>query len=65
MPVNPYCSQLEPTNDAVLWRFMDLRKFRDLMSSEELYFRRADLYPDKSEGLKTMRCAYSGLIPTT
>ena len=30
---------------------MDLRKFRDLMASEELYFRRADLYPDKSEGL--------------
>jgi hypothetical protein len=51
MPVKPYWSQLEPTKDAVLWRFMDLRKFRDLMSSEELYFRRADLYPDKSEGL--------------
>lgn len=32
-------------------RFTDLRKFRDLMASEELYFRRADLYPDKSEGL--------------
>jgi hypothetical protein len=30
---------------------MDLRKFRDLMASEELYFRRADLFTDKSEGL--------------
>ena len=30
---------------------MDLRKFRDLMASEELYFRRADLFSDKSEGL--------------
>lgn len=30
---------------------MDLRKFRDLMASEELYFRRADLFADKSEGL--------------
>jgi hypothetical protein len=30
---------------------MDLRKFRDMMANEELYFRRADLFPDKSEGL--------------
>jgi len=30
---------------------MDLRKFRDLMAKDELYFRRADLYPDTSEGL--------------
>lgn len=30
---------------------MDLRKFRDLLASEELYFRRADLFTDKSEGL--------------
>jgi len=28
-----------------------MRKFRDLMASEELYFRRADLFADKSEGL--------------
>src|SRR5687767_10763560 len=30
---------------------MDLRKFRDLVASEELYFRRADLFKDKSDGL--------------
>lgn len=30
---------------------MDLRKFRDLMASEELYFRRADLFDDETEGL--------------
>jgi len=30
---------------------MDLRKFRDLMASEELYFRRADLFDVESEGL--------------
>lgn len=30
---------------------MDMRKFRDLMANEELYFRRADLYSDTSEGL--------------
>ena len=47
MPVIPYSNRLEPANDAAIWRFMDLRKFRDLMASEELYFRRADLFTDK------------------
>ena len=51
MPILPYVNQVEPGDDAVIWRFMDLRKFRDLMASEELYFRRADLFSDKSEGL--------------
>lgn len=51
MPLVPFTNQLEPASDAAIWRFMDLRKFRDLMASEELYFRRADLFSDKSEGL--------------
>src|SRR5438874_13795741 len=51
MPVKSYYSQKEPNSDAVIWRFMDLRKFRDLMATEELYFRRADLFDDESEGL--------------
>ena len=51
MSILHYHSQLEPAADAVIWRFMDLRKFRDLMASEELYFRRADLFDDESEGL--------------
>jgi hypothetical protein len=51
MPLIPYVNQLEPSEDAVIWRFLDLRKFSDLMASEELYFRRADLFSDKSEGL--------------
>jgi len=51
MPILPYVSQVEPSEDAVIWRFMPLYKFRDLMASEELYFRRADLFSDKSEGL--------------
>ena len=51
MPVVDYYSQREPAADAVIWRFMDLRKFRDLMASEELYFRRADLFDDETEGL--------------
>lgn len=41
----------------MLWRFMDLRKFRDLMASEEIYFRRADLFTDRSEGLPPERYA--------
>lgn len=51
MPLVPYTNRLEPAEDAVIWRYMDLRKFRDLMASEELYFRRADLFTDRSEGL--------------
>jgi hypothetical protein len=51
MPIVPYLNQIEPGEDAVIWRFIDLRKFRDLMASEELYFRRADLLFDKTEGL--------------
>lgn len=47
----PYVNRGEPSEDAVIWRFMDLCKFRDLIASEELYFRRADLFSDKSEGL--------------
>lgn len=51
MPVLPYYSQKEPPPDAEIWRFLDLRKFRDLMANQELYFRRADLFDDQSEGL--------------
>jgi hypothetical protein len=51
MPVLPYHSQKEAPVEAVIWRFLDLRKFRDLMANQELYFRRADLFEDQSEGL--------------
>lgn len=61
MPVRPYWSQVEPAKDVELWRFLDMRKFRDLMASEELYFRRADLYPDTSEGLPPEAYALSVL----
>jgi hypothetical protein len=46
---------------------MDLRKFRDLMASEELYFRRADLFTDKSEGFPPEQYAmrFSGWTLTT
>ena len=51
MPVLPYTNRVEPAEDTAICRYLDLRKFRDLMASEELYFRRADLFTDKSEGL--------------
>jgi len=52
MPIETYPDQLEPENqDAVIWRFMNLKKFRDLMATGELYFCRADRFSDESEGL--------------
>lgn len=52
MAIEPYPDQLEPENqDAVIWRFMKMEKFRDLIATGELYFCRADLFPDESEGL--------------
>jgi len=53
LTVETYPDQLEPQNqDAPIWRFMEMWKFRDLMTTGELYFRRADLFAnDKNEGL--------------
>jgi hypothetical protein len=53
MPLESYPDQLEPENhDAVIWRFIKLARFRDLMATGELYFCRADLFPnDVREGL--------------
>ena len=36
---------------ATIWRFINMRKFRDLMETTEFYFCRADLFPDEREGL--------------
>lgn len=52
MPIENYVGQLEPeTGSAVIWRFLDMRKFSDLMATSELYFCRADLLSDEREGL--------------
>lgn len=53
MPVESYVDQLEPENqDAVIWRFVNMEKFRDLITTGELYFCRSDLFPnDEKEGL--------------
>jgi hypothetical protein len=50
--IETYPDQLEPSNqNTPIWRFINLRKFRDLMEAAELYFCRADLFPDEREGL--------------
>ena len=52
MSVESFLDGLEPEDkEAVIWRFMDFKKFRDLIDTSELYFCRADLFDDKSEGL--------------
>lgn len=53
MGLESYPDQLEPQNqDVAIWRFMNIRKFRDLMTTAELYFCRADLFAnDEREGL--------------
>ena len=42
---------LAPSRGRPLWRYMCLCRFRDLIKSEELYFRRADKLPDRFEGV--------------
>ncbi len=44
---------IEPTDlDAPVWRFLDLRKCEDLFKTSELFFNRADRFPqDNQEGL--------------
>jgi hypothetical protein len=44
MSIESYVNQVEPQADAIIWRFIDMPKFRDLMANEELFFFRADLY---------------------
>ena len=52
MAIETYPDQLEPTNrEVVIWRFMKIARFADLMKTSELYFCRADLFNDEHEGL--------------
>lgn len=52
MPIETYVDQIEPQNqDVVIWRFMNMKKCADFMDTGELYFCRADLFRDESEGL--------------
>jgi hypothetical protein len=46
MPIVSHDVCSEPDPKAVICRFIDLRKFRDLFANEELYFRRTDLFKE-------------------
>jgi hypothetical protein len=66
MPVETYPDQLEPENQAVvIWRFMRMDKFRDLIETSKLYFCRADKFNDEHEGLPPEKylCSCLGLNP--
>ena len=65
MPVSMFPDGLEPDDhEAVIWRFMSLGKFQDLITTSELYFRRADLFDDDDEGLPPEEyMPYAGLNP--
>jgi hypothetical protein len=39
-----------PPTDSVVWRYMEIEKFRSLISERALYFRRIDLLDDPFEG---------------
>ena len=53
MSVTSYFDNLEPSfSDAEIWRFMPFNRFQDLMGTDELFFCRADLFPqDEEEGI--------------
>src|SRR5437867_4240607 len=59
MAVIPDATCTEPPDDAVICRFMDFKKFRDLFANEELYLRRVDLFKetDPQEALPSDRYA--------
>src|SRR5215469_15167712 len=66
MAIETYPDQLEHTNpEVVIWRFMKMARFADLMKTAELYFCRADLFNDYHEGLPPEKyiCYWLGLNP--
>src|SRR4249920_3421247 len=51
MSVELFTDGIEPQDpETPIWRFMEFWKFEDLMRGD-LYFHRADLFDDESEGL--------------
>lgn len=53
MPVKLFTEEVERADpDALTWRFMNVRKFKDLFATSELFFNRADRFPqDEQEGI--------------
>ena len=40
-----------PNDDTIVWRYMDLRKFKDLISTNELYMASIERMGDEKEGV--------------
>ena len=54
-----------PNNETVIWKYMDLFKFLDLINSNELFMLRTDLFTDKSDGLNRNTFEhYNELLPS-
>lgn len=53
--IKSHPSLLHIEDDCPLWRYVDFDKFKDLLTTKELYFRRLDLYEDTCEGELTER----------
>ena len=39
-----------PKDDAILWRYMSLEKFANILATKSLFFTRADKFEDTFEG---------------
>lgn len=55
MPLERYPQDnLQPeSDDSIVWRYLPLNRFEDLITTGELYFTRADRFSDQNEGLPT------------
>lgn len=60
MPVTLFPDGLEPDPEAIIWRFMEFWKYQDLVTTSELYFRRADCLGDDEEPVKPN--SYTGFM---
>lgn len=50
MPVSHFELCIPPASDAVLWRYMELDRFRTFLDRKALFFSRADKFADPFEG---------------
>jgi hypothetical protein len=53
MPFEPHPNLITPSDDTVLWRYMDFARFVQLLESRQLWFSRADQFEDLLEGTLT------------
>jgi len=51
-----------PSQDTIIWKYMDLWKFLDLIDNKKLYLNRVDLFEDNLEGLFPERNYFSDII---